>query len=117
MEFVHKAVVERGEILEALGTGFFQAFEKKHLGARIELFEEMAELRHRVAAGGNAENVVHQSLHELLSDILAGKIAFGKLPGRQQLAEWDRLFGERNRMRLMGGHAGDTPGLGWEYEC
>ena len=75
MEFVHEAVVERGEILEAVGTGFFQAFEKKHLGAGIELLEEMAELSHRIAAGWNAENVMHQSFHELLGKILTAQVS------------------------------------------
>ncbi len=75
MEFIHETVIERSEILEAVGTRFFEAFEKKHLGTGIELLEEMAELSHRIAAGGNAENVMHQSFHELLGKILTAQVS------------------------------------------
>ena len=39
MELVHESIIERGEVLKAIGTGFFEAFEEKHLCARIKLFQ------------------------------------------------------------------------------
>ena len=76
MKLVHEAVIERGEIFEALGASFFEAFEKEDLCTRIYLFQEMAQLSHGVTAGWDTENIVHKALDELLSEILAGEIAF-----------------------------------------
>jgi len=39
MKLVHEAVIERGEIFEALGTGFFETFEEEDLCARVDLFQ------------------------------------------------------------------------------
>lgn len=39
MELVHEAIVERGEVLKTIGAGFFEAFEEKHLCARIKMFQ------------------------------------------------------------------------------
>ena len=75
MELVHKAVIEGGEIFEALGAGFFETFEEEDLCTRVYLFQEMAQLSHGVTAGWNTEDVVYKALDELLSDILAGKVA------------------------------------------
>jgi hypothetical protein len=33
MKLVHKAVIEGGEILKALGAGFLETFEEEDLGA------------------------------------------------------------------------------------
>lgn len=51
IELVHETVIERGKVLEALGTGFLQALEKKYLRPRVELFQELAELSHGIAPG------------------------------------------------------------------
>jgi hypothetical protein len=75
VELVHKAVIEGGEIFEALGAGFFKTFEEEDLCTRVYLFQEMAQLSHGVTAGWNTEDVVYKALDELLSDILAGKVA------------------------------------------
>ena len=74
MELVHEAVIERGEIFEALGAGFFESFEEKDLCARINLFQELAQLSHGVATGRDTEDIVHKALDKLLSQILAGEI-------------------------------------------
>ena len=76
MKLVHKAVIKRGEIFEALRTGFFETFEEEDLCARIYLFQEMAQLSHGVTAGWDTKNIVYKTFDELLSEILAGKIAF-----------------------------------------
>jgi len=76
MKLVHEAVIERGEIFKALGAGFFETFEEENLCARVYLFQEMAQLGHGVNAGWNTEDIVHEALDELLSEILAGEVAF-----------------------------------------
>jgi hypothetical protein len=35
VKLVHEAVIERGEILETLGAGFFETFEEEDLCARV----------------------------------------------------------------------------------
>lgn len=75
MKLVHEAVIKRGEIFEALGAGFFKTFEEKDLCPRIYLFQEMAQLRHGVTAGWDTKNIMYKTFDELLSEILAGKIA------------------------------------------
>ena len=42
MKLVHEAIIERGEIFEALGASFFEALEKEDLCARVYLFEKTA---------------------------------------------------------------------------
>jgi hypothetical protein len=75
MKLVHEAVIERGEIFEALGAGFFETFEEEDLCARVYLFQEMTQLSHGVTAGWDAEDIVHEALDELLSEILAGEVS------------------------------------------
>jgi hypothetical protein len=75
MKLVHEAVIERGKIFEALGAGFFETFEEEDLCARVYLFQELAQLSHGVTAGWNTEDIVHEALDELLSEILAGEVA------------------------------------------
>ena len=75
MKFVHEAVIERGEIFEALGAGFFETFEEKDLCARVNLFQEMTQLSHGVTAGWDAEDIVYEALDELLSEILACEVS------------------------------------------
>lgn len=53
VEFVHETVVERGKVLQTLGTGFLQSLKEKHLRPRVELFEKFAELSHGIAPGGH----------------------------------------------------------------
>ena len=75
MKLVHEAVIERGEIFEALGASFFEAFEKEDLYARVDLFKELAQLSHGVAAGWDTEDIVHETFDKLLSQILTGEVA------------------------------------------
>jgi len=75
MKLVHEAVIKRGEIFEALRAGFFETFEKEDLCTRVYLFQEMAQLSHGVTAGWDTKDIVHQSLDELLSEILTGEVA------------------------------------------
>jgi len=76
MKLVHEAVIKRGEIFEAIGAGFFETFEEKDLCPRVYLFQELAQLSHGVTAGWDTQNIVYKTFDELLSEILAGKIAF-----------------------------------------
>ena len=75
MKLVHEAVIERGEILEALGASFFETFEEEYLCARIYLFQKMAQLSHSVTAGWDTEDIMYEALDELLSGVLAGEVA------------------------------------------
>ena len=77
MELVHKSVIERRKILEAVGTRFFEALEEKYLGAGVQLFQQRAELGHRIASGRYAQYIMDQSFDELLCDILAAEQSFG----------------------------------------
>lgn len=78
MKLVHEAVIERGEIFKALGAGFFETFEEEDLCARVYLFQEMAQLSHGVTAGWDTEDIVHEALDKLLSQVLAGEVAIWK---------------------------------------
>ena len=80
MKLVHEAVIERGEIFEAIGAGFFETFEEEDLCARVYLFQEMAQLSHGVAASRDTKDVMHEALDELLSEILAGEVAVREFP-------------------------------------
>jgi hypothetical protein len=75
MKLVHKAVIEGGEILKALGAGFLETFEEEDLRARVYLLQEMAQLSHGVTAGRNTEDIMHEAFDELLSEILTGEVA------------------------------------------
>ena len=75
MKLVHEAVIERGEILEALWASFFETFEEEYLCARIYLFQKMAQLSHSVTAGWDTEDIMYEALDELLSEVLAGEVA------------------------------------------
>lgn len=75
VKLVHEAVIEGGEIFEALGAGFFEAFEEEDLCAGVYLFQEMAQLSHGVTAGWDTEDIMYEALDELLSEILAGEVA------------------------------------------
>jgi len=80
MKLVHEAVIERSEIFETLRASFFKAFKEKNLRTGVYLFQELTQLSHGITVGWNSEDIVHEALDELLSDILAGKIAFRKFP-------------------------------------
>src|ERR1700704_791806 len=75
MKLVHEAVIERGEIFEALGAGFFETFEEEDLCTRVYLFQELAQLSHGITAGWDTKNIVHEALDELLSEILTAEEA------------------------------------------
>lgn len=78
MKLVHESVIERGEIFEALGTCFFETFEEKDLCARVDLFQELTQLSHGITAGWDTEDIVHEALDKLLSQVLAGEVAIWK---------------------------------------
>lgn len=80
VKLVHEAVIERGKIFQALRAGLFEALEEEDLCARVQLFQQMAQLSHRVAAGRNTEDIVHEALDKLLSEILAGEVALREFP-------------------------------------
>jgi hypothetical protein len=75
MKLVHKAVIEGGEIFEALGAGFFETFKEEDLCARVYLFKEVAQLSHGVTTGWDTEDIVYETFDELLSEILTGEVA------------------------------------------
>jgi hypothetical protein len=108
MKLVHESVIEGGEIFEALRTGFFEAFEKENLHTRVDLFQELAQLRHGIAAGWDAEDIVHKALDELLSHILAGKITIWEFSRSQKFVKRYRLRSKWDRRSLTGCHADDT---------
>ena len=101
MEFVHESIVEGREIFQRVRARFLQAFEEKDLCARIELLQELAQLSHGITAGGNAENIMHKALDELLSDIFTIQIAIRKFTGSEKLIKWNGLCSKRNRLLLM----------------
>ncbi len=78
MKLVHEAIIERSEIFEALRASFFETFEEEDLCARVYLFQKLAQLSHGVTAGWDTEDIVHEALDELLSEILAGEVALRK---------------------------------------
>lgn len=80
VKLVHEAVIERGKILQALRAGLFEPLEEENLCARVQLFQQMAQLRHRVTAGGNTEDIVNKALDKLLREILAGEVALREFP-------------------------------------
>lgn len=96
MELVHEPVVERCEIFQTVRARFLQAFEEEDLCAWIELLQELAQLGHGITARGNAENIVHKTLDELLSDIFTIEIAIGEFTGSQKFIKWDSLCSEGN---------------------
>ena len=75
MKLVHEAVIERGEIFEALGAGFFKTFEEEDLCAWVDLFQKLAQLSHGVTAGRYTKDIVHEALDKLLRQIFAGEVA------------------------------------------
>jgi hypothetical protein len=108
MKLVHESVIERGEIFEALRTGFFEALEKEDLHTRVDLFQELAQLSHGIAAGRDAEDIMHEALDELLSHILAGKITIWELSRGKKFVKRYGLGSKWDRRLLTRGHADDT---------
>ena len=97
MEFVHKTIVERRKIFQAVRAGFFQSLEEKYLGARVKLFKQMTQLRHRVTTCRDTEDIVNESFNELLAKILSGNVLLRDFPRCQQFIEWNCLRGKGNR--------------------
>ncbi len=75
MKLVHEAVIERGEIFEAIGACFFETFEEEDLCARVDLFQELAQLSHGIAAVWDTEDIVHEAFDKLLRQVLAAEVA------------------------------------------
>ncbi len=96
MELVHEPVIEGCEILQTVRARFLQALEEEDLCAWIELLQELAKLCHGIAAGGNAENIVHKTLDELLSDIFTIQITVWEFTGSEKLIKWDGLCSKGN---------------------
>jgi len=80
MKLVHEAVIERRKILETFRAGFFKTFKEKNLCSGVYLFQDLSKLSHGITTRWNTEDIVHEALHELLSDILARKVAFREFP-------------------------------------
>ena len=78
VELIHESIIERSEVFQTVGAGFFEAFEEKHLRARVELFQYMAQLGHGLAACWHAQEIVDKALDELLRHIFTGQVAFRK---------------------------------------
>ena len=75
MKLVHESVIERGEIFETLRAGFFETFEEEDLCARVDLFKELPQISHGIAASWNTEHIVYEAFDKLLSEIFAGEVA------------------------------------------
>ena len=110
MKLIHETIIEGGKVFEALRAGLFETFEEKHLGTRVELFQEMAQLGHGIAACRHAEHIMHETLHELLCHVLAGKVTVRQLSRSQQLVEGNGLRSKWDWLLLTRGHAEGTPG-------
>ncbi len=80
MKLVHETVIERCKIFETLRACFLEPFKEKHLCARVQLLKEMAQLSHGVTASRDTEDVMHEALDELLSEILASEVAVREFP-------------------------------------
>jgi hypothetical protein len=78
MKLVHEAIIKRGKIFETFRAGFFEPFKEKNLCSGVYLFQKLSQLSHGITTRWNTEDIVYEALHELLSDILAGKVAFGE---------------------------------------
>ena len=101
MELVHEAIVERSEIFQAVRARFLQAFEEEDLCTWIELFQKLAQLSHGITAGWYAEEVMDQTLDELLSDIFTIQIAIWEFTGSKKLIKWNSLGSKGNCLLLM----------------
>jgi len=110
MKLVHEAVIEGREIFETLGARFFEPFEEEDLGARVDLFQELAQLGHGVAAGGDTEDIVHEALDELLREILTAEVALREFSCGEKFVEGDGLGRKWDGGWLTSGHA-DGPQL------
>ena len=96
MELIHEPIVEGCKIFQTVWARFLQAFEEEDLCAWVELLQELAQLSHGITTGGNAENIVHKALHELLSDIFTIQIAIWEFTGGEKLIKWDGLCSKGN---------------------
>jgi hypothetical protein len=105
MKLVHETIVEWGKVFEALRAGFFETFEEKHLGARVELLQEMTQLGHSIAACRHAEHIMHETLHKLLCHVLADKVIVRQLSRSQKLVEGNSLRSKWDWLLLTRGHA------------
>jgi hypothetical protein len=110
MKLIHEAVIEGREIFETLGARFFEPFEEEDLGARVDLFQELAQLGHGVAAGWDTEDIVHEALDELLREILTAEVALREFSCGEKLVEGDGLGRKWDGGLLTSGHA-DGPQL------
>jgi len=109
MEFVHEPVIERGKIFQAIWACFLQTLEKEDLCPGIELLKELAELSHGVAPCRDAQNIMHEALDKLLSDVFTIEIAIWELTGGKKLIKGNCLCSKGNCLLLMGCHAGSAP--------
>ena len=96
MEFVHVSVIEGSKVLEAPRAGFLEALEEEDLMTWIQLFEELSQVGHGEAAGRDAQHIVHQPLHKLLGDVIAGDESLRQFAGLQKFVERHGLGGKRD---------------------
>src|SRR5215510_12641475 len=75
VELIHETIIERCKVLQAIRTRLFETLEEKHLHARVELLQDMAKLSHGVTACRHAQDVMDETLNELLRHILTAQIA------------------------------------------
>ena len=68
-------------------------------------------MSHGVTAGWDAEDIVHEALDELLSEILAGEVALREFSRSQKLVEGYGLRSKWGGWLLTRGHADDTPAV------
>jgi hypothetical protein len=55
------------------------------------LFKKLAELGHAITPSRNTQDIMHESLDELLLDILTRKIAFWEFARGEKFIEWNGL--------------------------
>ena len=90
VELRHEAVIQGGELFEAVRAGLLQLLEEDYLMARIQLFEELPKLRHRIASFGHAQRIMHEALHKLLGQIVASEVSLGEFAGLEEFSKLGR---------------------------
>src|SRR5262245_43975408 len=76
VELIHETIIKGSKVLQAIRTRFFETLEEKYLHPGIQLLQDMAELGHGITAGRHTQDVMDETLNELLRHILTGQIPF-----------------------------------------
>src|SRR6266540_2674528 len=90
-ELGHKAVVQRGEMLQAARTRLLQFLEKEDLLAGIHLLQQFRQVGHRITASRHAQDVMDKALDELLRHIGTGEQPVRNLPVGEHLMKRNGL--------------------------